>query len=480
MKKTFAIVLIVAVLALIALTSSASAVPIGNHDITFISHTFDGTYSTWTYNVTSGYKPALSHWVITWCNESALINCSETCEYVTNEPHTGITGIKFDKEYNDNESRIVWFRLLGDWPEDMVKVGTKAGADIDYGNVTGPVCCKPDLIIENKTASWADGTLTVTYTVANCGPCACAAACPSTTGIYVGGVQVASDPTVPALDKCTNYANTVVIPGIPCPCGETITVKVLADKHNDVDECDEDNNWSEENVITCPGMPDLVVEKSVTFTDGTFIVNYTVTNQGCGPANESTTCKFVNGMLMESQPCPALGSGESHSGTFDPEPCPCGATLNVTVCADNDNVVEESDETNNCEVNEVKCPGVPDLVVEKNVTIVDGTFIVNYTVTNQGCGPANASTTCKFVNGTLMESQPCPPLGSGASHSGEFEPEECPCGATLNVTVCADNDNNVAESDETNNCEVNVVKCPGVPDLVVEKNVTIVDGTFIV
>lgn len=143
MKKIIATLMVaVAVLALIL---PVSAVPIGSHDITFVSHTFDGTYSTWTYNVTSGSKPALSHWVITWCNKSALIECSEDCKYVINDPgNTGLTGIKFDKGYSDSESRIVWFKLLGDWPEsDMVYVGTKAAGNIDYGYVKGPVCTGP-------------------------------------------------------------------------------------------------------------------------------------------------------------------------------------------------------------------------------------------------------------------------------------------------------------------------------------------------
>ena len=103
--------------------------------------------------------------------------------------------------------------------------------------------------------------------------------------------------------------------------------------------------------------PDLVVEKSVEFNeDGKLVVSYTVTNIGDGPAGESTTCKYVNDQEMEREPCPALASGASYSGAFEPEECPCGETLNVTVCADNDNVVEESDETNNCEVNIVECP----------------------------------------------------------------------------------------------------------------------------
>ncbi|GAG48674.1 unnamed protein product, partial [marine sediment metagenome] len=108
-------------------------------------------------------------------------------------------------------------------------------------------------------------------------------------------------------------------------------------------------------------LPDLVVSKSIELSGGSFTVSYNVTNIGNVTANASTTCKSVNGTLEESQPCPALGPGESYNGTFAPEPCPCGESLNVTVCADNDDIVDESDETNNCEINIVDCPAMPDL-----------------------------------------------------------------------------------------------------------------------
>jgi hypothetical protein len=111
--------------------------------------------------------------------------------------------------------------------------------------------------------------------------------------------------------------------------------------------------------VGTPAEPDLIVEKSVEFEDGKFVVSYTVTNIGDDDAGESTMCKYVDGELQETKDCPALAPGESHSGTFDPEPCPCGETLNVTVCADNDDVVAESDETNNCVVNIVECPAIP-------------------------------------------------------------------------------------------------------------------------
>ena len=138
-----AILMVVAiVLAVIAFIAPSSAATIGNHDITFVSNTFDGSYSTWTYKVTSGSKPSISHWDLTWCNPGAIVEVSEKpWEYGTDK-HTGIKGIKFDKGYEDGESRTVWFKLRGDFPEDTVRVGTKAGEDkVDYGYVTGPLNC---------------------------------------------------------------------------------------------------------------------------------------------------------------------------------------------------------------------------------------------------------------------------------------------------------------------------------------------------
>lgn len=141
-KKEIAILTVaVAALALTALIAPASAVPIGSHDITFVSHTYDSTtcISTWTYRVTSGSSPALSHWVMEWCNKSAIEGASEHYEY-GKDPQTKITGIKFDVGYADGKSRTVSFTLkgCGDYYEKPLYVGTKAGGDKDYGWVTGP------------------------------------------------------------------------------------------------------------------------------------------------------------------------------------------------------------------------------------------------------------------------------------------------------------------------------------------------------
>ena len=330
--------------------------------------------------------------------------------------------------------------------------------DEDTATVRG----KPDLVV-NKSVTFEDGTFIVNYNVTNegCGP-----AGESETCKFVNG-ELQECQTCPALASGASY-NGVFDPE-PCPpCGETLIVTVYADYNEVVDECNETNNC-DVNVVECPEMPDLVVDKSVTVEDGTFTVSYTVTNIGCAQAGASNTTIYVDGANVLEDPVPALGSGRWFLNTVGPFDCPSGAILNVTVCADNGNVVDESNETNNCEINEVVC-GMPDLEVQKRVENVDGTFIVHYTVTNTGDGPAGASTTCKYVDGLhiVAADQLCPPLAPGASYIGTFGPEDCPCGTTINVTICADNYNVVVESDETNNCEVNWVDCPPCkPDLVI-------------
>ena len=234
---------------------------------------------------------------------------------------------------------------------------------------------------------------------------------------------------------------------------------------------------------TPPGaMPDLVVENVWNVSvNGQVIIHFIIHNNGTAAAGTSTACKVVNGVVVDTDSVPRLGISGRYNGEFAPEPCPPGATFTVTVEADNYHVVTESDETNNNRTETFICPagpqpGGPDLVVEKTVNVVGNTFVVDYTVTNIGNGVARASRTTKYVNGVSVETQPCPRLGTSASFSSTFGPEPCPCGQTLNVTICADNYNVVNESDETNNCEINEVICPlAVPEIEVIK--TVWDGT---
>ena len=221
-------------------------------------------------------------------------------------------------------------------------------------------------------------------------------------------------------------------------------------------------------------LPDLVVtDKFETLLgDNTFTVTYTVCNAGEEDADASTTYIYINGYLEVTAPASALAAGQSEQKTVGPFACPCGTIVNVAVCADNDNDVVESDETNNCMENDYPCPSCPDLTItDKFETLLgDGNFTVNYTVANIGEGNAGASITGIYINGGLGVISPVSALAAGASEQKTVGPFDCPCGTTVTVTVCADNDNDVVESDETNNCTENYLECPS-PDIEVNKTV---------
>ncbi|MCK4736434.1 MAG: hypothetical protein KAT65_28530, partial [Methanophagales archaeon] len=228
--------------------------------------------------------------------------------------------------------------------------------------------------------------------------------------------------------------------------------------------------------------PDLVIQdKSETWINEThFNVSYKVCNIGEGDADASEATLYVDGTDVEHQSTPSLDAGAcTDEVTFTTEvECPCGTTVNITVCADNGEVIDESDETNNCKVNMAECPACakPDLVIEdKHETWINDThYNVSYKVCNIGGEDAGASEATLYIDGTDVEHQDTPALDAGACTAEvTFGTEvECLCGETVNITVCADNGNIIEESNETNNCKVNMVECPPcleMPDLVISE-----------
>ncbi|MEA2076235.1 MAG: CARDB domain-containing protein, partial [Euryarchaeota archaeon] len=110
---------------------------------------------------------------------------------------------------------------------------------------------------------------------------------------------------------------------------------------------------------------------------------------------------------------------------------------------------------------EMELPTAPDLTITgKSEENVDGGFNVTYTVRNSGDGDAGASTTAICINGETVYEDPVPALAVNASYTNTVGPFDCPCGATLAVMTCADINNTVAESNETNNCGMSNVRCP--------------------
>ena len=128
------------------------------------------------------------------------------------------------------------------------------GENYKDSSATGSGICKspcsqpqPDLTITAKSETLDDSTFKVTYTVKNAGGADAGA---STTGIYAGSTQIATD-SVGALSADESHTGTVTIDPFDCLCGTTVTIKVCADKDGAVDESDETNNCME-NTFNCP------------------------------------------------------------------------------------------------------------------------------------------------------------------------------------------------------------------------------------
>lgn len=101
-----------------------------------------GVSTTFTYSVTSGTKPAISHWVLSIpapYGQDIVIYSSEAVVWTESDPTTGTRGIKFDIGYNDGENRVIVITLSGDWAKGLDDISIKSGLIVEYRQVEGPV-----------------------------------------------------------------------------------------------------------------------------------------------------------------------------------------------------------------------------------------------------------------------------------------------------------------------------------------------------
>ena len=330
---------------------------------------------------------------------------------------------------------------------------------------------KPDLVIGEKSEKWlseSDKTYNITYTVCNEGD-APAGACNMT--IKIDNVKVMEDP-VKAL--AAGECNTSTV-GPFTMSGDNDTIEVCADNSDDVEESNETNNCAE-NEFTYTGMPDLVVvnktEEWVSRPEKTYKVRYTVCNNGSADANASHTAIVIDGEKVNESEIPALAAGKCYyNNTFD-QFTMSGDNDTIEVCADNSDEVEESNETNNCAENEFTYMGMPDLVVvnktEEWVSRPEKTYTVRYTVCNNGSADANASHTAIVIDGEKVNGDEIPALAAGKCYYNNTVVPFTMSGDNDTIDVCADNSDEVKESDETNNCVENEFTYKGMPDLVIE------------
>ncbi|HDQ46328.1 MAG TPA: T9SS type A sorting domain-containing protein, partial [bacterium] len=281
-------------------------------------------------------------------------------------------------------------------------------------------------------------------------------------------------------------SRTLPLPNVP---EGTYYVGAIIDPDNTVDESNEENNniWGQWITVR-NNLPDLICT-AVTFptTDlsagSQVAVSVTVKNQGATAAGAHQTRLYLSGnaVLGDADDVPldngtiafdALASGASETQIQTvtvPANLPAG-TYYVGAVADVLDVVTESNEGNNTKVAaqtvRVSAP-MPDLVLSglefsSTYWVVGATITANVTVRNQGAAPAASHKTRLYISSRTVFGDDAIRLGTAAlSFSGIAAGAEQTLNQTITVPELAhstysifvrvDVEDEVTESDETNN-----------------------------
>lgn len=153
MKKILAPLFITAASAFMATDSPASPPPppVISYEVSLSSppvYNSESNTTTFTFSVTSGTKPSISHWTIAIdpdCGGPEILVGSNDplVTWTESDPTTGVRGIKFDTGYEDDETRTVTLTLAGFWSIGDVSIAVKAGNGFTTGTIQGPVCGVP-------------------------------------------------------------------------------------------------------------------------------------------------------------------------------------------------------------------------------------------------------------------------------------------------------------------------------------------------
>ncbi|MEK7353928.1 MAG: CARDB domain-containing protein [Chloroflexota bacterium] len=323
---------------------------------------------------------------------------------------------------------------------------------------------KPDLTIIEKHENWVvPGTsYTISYTVKNQGTATAPAG--HNMALQVDGIYIEQKPVPVSLASGANYTdtfNTVVTLS-----GTTDGITVVTDFNKDVDESSETNNRASFNVAW-PAAPDLRVNNSTdewVAPGSQYKVHFGIRNDGNAAASANHSAALnIDGVEVERKQIPvSLLPGQSYSDVFNATVNITGGMDKVMVTADISNVIAESGETNNTWTNTFAWPQAPDLIVNTNTeNWLPGSttqYNVYYGVQNIGNAPAPAGHNVQLnVDGNVIETEPIPViLNPGSWYAGVFRAELTLSGGSDNITITADINNEVVESDETNNFRTNI------------------------
>jgi subtilase family serine protease len=323
----------------------------------------------------------------------------------------------------------------------------------------------PDLVVSSLTHSPVAptnlDTITITALVENIGD---ATATTSTLEIDVDGNVLTYE--IPVLGPSETHQIQRQISLSP----GSYPVTVTADLFDDVTESNENNNITTDTIIVVEA-PDLIVS-SLTHSPADPTISDTITitaivqNRGGKVAPASTLKIDVDGDVT-THAIPSLNPSQTHQIQRQVNLTTRG-TYPVTVTADYEDDVTESNESNNIAQDSITVTG-SDLIVSSlthsptNPTIID-TITITAEVENVGDATATTSTLEIDVDGNALTYE-IPMLAPAQTHQIQRQMVLNTPG-TYPVTATADLYDDVTESDETNNTETDSITVTA-PDLVV-------------
>jgi len=346
---------------------------------------------------------------------------------------------------------FLWIAMEGQHTIKIVADSNNKISEIDETNNTRVVNLPPpDLVVQDITCSPSDAKIgdnvTITATIKNQGA---SQAQNSQVACDVDGLRIASQdlPEINAGGSVTRTFKWVAEAGMH-------NIIITADPDNLVTEADETNNDGEIEFSTLTS--DLVIKDISWIMESPLIydeVNFTITieNQGTGDAGNCQLRYFIDetpAVVADIAPIPAGGIFEyKFASTLK------RGSHTVNAAIDVNNMVTESDETNNSGLLSFSTT-IPDLIIKSiacaplNANVGDNVTIT-VKVENQGRGKALKPRLALSIDGSPMDYVEIPEINMGATATANFTWKAT--AGPHEISATADVDQTVLESNETNN-----------------------------
>jgi subtilase family serine protease len=328
----------------------------------------------------------------------------------------------------------------------------------------------PDLVIQNFT--WAPTTrtegdnITASVTIKNTGS---GNAAYSSLVLYIDDIYESSA-FVEALNTGASVTKTFSCTVSP----KAHILKAIIDTNAQVTESNESNNTM---VITMPAIAADLIIQSITWSPSTPLISHmthfyiTVKNQGVRQSSECSLDFYISDFTKYHALISPLADGATTTVSFPW--VPQSASISVKAVVDEENIITESNESNNSATAEIgfakEAPNT-DLSIQSfttapSIPMPGDDVTITTIVKNQGPGTAGPSHIACYVDDVLIGFIYVEELGSGATaEKSIIWPSES--GEHLIKTVI-DCNNSVSETNEANN-ERSTAIISTSPDLVID------------